>query len=42
MVQVFLLVFWYLKSVREDSENVLFIDASNEFEKAKNQNYLNR
>jgi len=28
------------KKCREDSENVLFIDASNEFEKAKNQNYL--
>ncbi|ADN09393.1 type I restriction-modification system subunit M [Sulfurimonas autotrophica] len=28
------------KKCREDSENVLFIDASNEFEKAKNQNVL--
>lgn len=28
------------KKCREDSENVLFIDASNEFDKAKNQNYL--
>lgn len=28
------------KKCREDSENVLFIDASNEFEKVKNQNYL--
>jgi len=28
------------KKCREDSQNVLFIDASNEFEKAKNQNYL--
>lgn len=28
------------KKCREDSEHVLFIDASNEFEKAKNQNYL--
>ena len=28
------------KKCREDSDNVLFIDASNEFEKAKNQNYL--
>ncbi|DAB39951.1 MAG TPA: type I restriction-modification system subunit M [Sulfurovum sp. UBA12169] len=28
------------KKCREDSENVLFIDASNEFEKAKNQNYM--
>jgi type I restriction enzyme M protein len=28
------------KKCREDSENILFIDASNEFEKAKNQNYL--
>lgn len=28
------------KKCREDSENVLFIDASNNFEKAKNQNYL--
>lgn len=28
------------KKCREDSENVLFIDASNDFEKAKNQNYL--
>lgn len=28
------------KKCREDSENVIFIDASNEFEKAKNQNYL--
>jgi len=28
------------KKCREDSGNVLFIDASNEFEKAKNQNYL--
>ena len=28
------------KKCREDSENVLFIDASNHFEKAKNQNYL--
>jgi type I restriction enzyme M protein len=28
------------KKCREDSENVLFIDASNSFEKAKNQNYL--
>jgi type I restriction enzyme M protein len=28
------------KKCREDSDKVLFIDASNEFEKAKNQNYL--
>jgi type I restriction enzyme M protein len=28
------------KKCREDSEHVLFIDASNEFDKAKNQNYL--
>jgi type I restriction enzyme M protein len=28
------------KKCREDSEHVLFIDASNEFEKIKNQNYL--
>lgn len=28
------------KKCREDSAHVLFIDASNEFEKAKNQNYL--
>lgn len=28
------------KKCREDSDNVLFIDASNEFEKTKNQNYL--
>ena len=28
------------KKCREDSDNVLFIDASNEFEKVKNQNYL--
>lgn len=28
------------KKCREDSEHVLFIDASNEYEKAKNQNYL--
>jgi type I restriction enzyme M protein len=28
------------KKCREDSENILFIDASHEFEKAKNQNYL--
>ena len=28
------------KKCREDSENVLFIDASNEFEKVKNQNVL--
>jgi len=28
------------KKCREDSENVLFIDASNNYEKAKNQNYL--
>ena len=28
------------KRCREDSENVLFIDASNEFEKIKSQNYL--
>jgi len=28
------------KKCREDSENVLFIDASNEFEKIKAQNYL--
>jgi type I restriction enzyme M protein len=28
------------KKCREDSENILFIDASQEFEKAKNQNYL--
>jgi len=28
------------KKCREDSEHVLFIDASNEFEKAKNQNIL--
>lgn len=28
------------KKCREDSENVLFIDTSNSFEKAKNQNYL--
>ncbi len=28
------------KKCREDSEHILFIDASNEFEKAKNQNYL--
>jgi len=28
------------KKCREESDNVLFIDASNEFEKAKNQNYL--
>lgn len=28
------------KKCREDSENVLFIDASNEFQKVKNQNYL--
>jgi type I restriction enzyme M protein len=28
------------KKCREDSENVLFIDASKHFEKAKNQNYL--
>ncbi|MBT4571880.1 MAG: type I restriction-modification system subunit M, partial [Campylobacteraceae bacterium] len=27
------------KKCREDSDNVLFIDASNHFEKAKNQNY---
>ena len=26
--------------MREESDNVLFIDASNDFEKAKNQNYL--
>ena len=28
------------KKCREDNDNVLFIDASNYFEKAKNQNYL--
>ncbi len=28
------------KKCREDSENVLFIDASNEFDKVKTQNYL--
>jgi len=28
------------KKCREDSQNVLFIDASKDFEKAKNQNYL--
>ncbi len=28
------------KKCREDSDNVLFMDASNEFEKAKNQNYM--
>lgn len=28
------------KKCREDSENILFIDASNEFEKVKSQNYL--
>jgi type I restriction enzyme M protein len=28
------------KKSRKDSDNVLFIDASNEFEKGKNQNYL--
>jgi type I restriction enzyme M protein len=28
------------KKCREDSSNVLFIDASNEYEKVKNQNYL--
>jgi len=28
------------KKCREDSEHVLFIDASNEFQKAKNQNFL--
>jgi type I restriction enzyme M protein len=28
------------KKCREDNDKVLFIDASNEFEKAKNQNYL--
>jgi len=28
------------KKCREDSDNILFIDASNEFDKAKNQNYL--
>jgi type I restriction enzyme M protein len=28
------------KKCREDSEHILFIDASNHFEKAKNQNYL--
>jgi len=28
------------KKCREDSENILFIDASNEFEKVKAQNYL--
>lgn len=28
------------KRCREDSKNVLFIDASNEFDKVKNQNYL--
>ena len=28
------------KKCREDKDNVLFIDASNEFDKAKNQNYL--
>ncbi len=28
------------KKCRENSDNILFIDASNEFEKAKNQNYL--
>jgi len=28
------------KKCREDSDNILFIDASNEFEKAKNQNNL--
>jgi type I restriction enzyme M protein len=28
------------KKCREDSEHVLFIDASNEFEKIKSQNYL--
>lgn len=28
------------KKCREDSDNVLFIDASKEFDKAKNQNFL--
>ena len=28
------------KKCREDSEHILFIDASNDFDKAKNQNYL--
>jgi len=28
------------KKCREDAENILLIDASNDFEKAKNQNYL--
>jgi type I restriction enzyme M protein len=28
------------KKCREDGDNILFIDASHEFEKAKNQNYL--
>jgi type I restriction enzyme M protein len=30
------------KKCREESENVLFIDASNHFEKAQNQNHLRR
>jgi len=29
------------KKCREDSEHILFIDASKDYEKAKNQNYLN-
>ncbi|MBU0627495.1 SAM-dependent methyltransferase, partial [Patescibacteria group bacterium] len=36
-IPICILVF---KKCREDSENVLFIDASNEFEKVKSQNYL--
>ncbi len=29
-----------VKKCREHSDNILFIDASNDYEKAKNQNYL--
>lgn len=40
MVLLYLLVFWYFKKCRENPDDILFIDASNDFEKGKNQNRL--
>jgi type I restriction enzyme M protein len=40
MVQVYQHVFWCLKSVRKNPDDILFIDSSQHFEKVKTQNYL--
>lgn len=40
MEQVFLPVFLVFKKCREADEDILFVDASKEFEKQKNQNVL--